>query len=273
MNLMASVALAGLLIALVGMIVGVLRARRHPPGSTAGADDAGAGSGIGGIRESDLRRLLGLLMHELRTPLGAIVGYGELLSDGMLGPLPERALEAVRRIGMSGTQLRHLIDGLSDLFIADAEGSLDLQQVDCDRAAAEATAHAHSLASGRSVELEAPPCGPLPTLLTDPARLAAALDLAIGAAIRASPGLALRLSFSGEGGRLAARVEGSALDPDRDAPVLSSPLSSASGPGLRLAMASQMLSRIGGQLRLEHGSPATLALEVPSLPPTAAAPR
>ncbi len=216
--------------------------------------------------EAEMRHLFGLIAHELRTPLGAIVGYAELLSDGLLGPLPDRAGDAVRRIGIAGGQLRHLVDGLSDVMLGDTDATLEIQEVNTAETADAAAASARALAAGRSVDLEVVTPPDLPVLRTDPARLAGALDLAIGAAVRASPGTRLRLAFSGDAGALQARVEGTALDPAQDTPHFSPARAPASGPALRLAMAARSLQLLGGELKLEAGPPTTLVVAVASLP-------
>ncbi len=237
----------------------------------------------GFARDSELRQLLGLLSHELRSPLGAIVGYQELLIDGLLGPLPDKALDAIRRMGTSGGQLRHLIDGLTDLLIPERDVTLDLEQVDGATAARVAAESARALAGGRSVQLEVVQGEALPRLVTDPTRLGAALDLAIGAAVRASPGATLRLTFGEDGGALLARVDGTALDPARDGPVGTSDAAADgaalagqgihTGAGLRLAMASRIAEILGGQVTIEGRAPASLQVRIPPAPIDASAPR
>lgn len=210
------------------------------------------------------RHVLALLAHELRTPLGAIIGYQELLIDGLLGELPPRAADAIRRIGTSGAQMRHLIDGLSDLMIDDMDTTLELQQVETLAAASAAAESARSLAAGRSVRLEVVLPERLPTLVTDHARLAALLDLGVGAAVRASPGASLTLTFSADGPALVARVDGTALEPARDTPAAGGQIST--GAGLRLAMAARIARLLGGDLALEGVAPATLTMRVPPAP-------
>ena len=48
--------------------------------------------------------------HELRTPLTAIVGFVEMLRDGVYGELAPRQVGPVDRIAASATHLRHLVD-------------------------------------------------------------------------------------------------------------------------------------------------------------------
>ena len=68
----------------------------------------------------NLRDLIGVLGHELRTPLAAILGYQELLADGLYGELNDRQREPVNRIQQSAQQLIHLLDGLQELADAGA---------------------------------------------------------------------------------------------------------------------------------------------------------
>jgi signal transduction histidine kinase len=215
-------------------------------------------------RERGLQHLLGVLGHELRTPLSAVVGYHELLLDGLLGPLPARAHDAVLRIGTSGAQLRHLIDGLSDLM-ADGRAALDLQLVNGVELAETAAESARALAGGRDVHLQVTIGDGLPVFVTDGTRLVAALDLAIGAAVRASPGATLALSFQGDGDGLCVRVEGTLLDPAREGPENGEGHIST-GAGLRLLMARRTLVLLGGELRLEGFRPSAVVLRVPSAP-------
>ncbi len=58
---------------------------------------------------------LATVSHELRTPLTSILGYGEMLSDGIAGPLSEEQAEFVTTIRTKGEQLLALITGLLDL--------------------------------------------------------------------------------------------------------------------------------------------------------------
>ena len=63
------------------------------------------------VRASEAKSaFLGTISHELRTPLTAVIGYSELLADGLAGPLEERQAEFVRRIRDSGDHLLHLVE-------------------------------------------------------------------------------------------------------------------------------------------------------------------
>ncbi|HXC26002.1 MAG TPA: HAMP domain-containing sensor histidine kinase [Gemmatimonadaceae bacterium] len=55
---------------------------------------------------------LTIVSHELRTPLTALTGYGELLSDGILGPLTPLQHDTIERMRAVTQQLSVMIDGM-----------------------------------------------------------------------------------------------------------------------------------------------------------------
>ena len=61
-------------------------------------------------------RLLTFLSHDLRTPLNGILGFSEIMMNGILGPLDKDAYEAYARdIHTAGQDLLRLVNGLLDL--------------------------------------------------------------------------------------------------------------------------------------------------------------
>jgi signal transduction histidine kinase len=58
------------------------------------------------------REFLGTVSHELRTPINAILGYSELLHDGLVGPLTEEQTTMLRRVMVSTRHLHQLIDDM-----------------------------------------------------------------------------------------------------------------------------------------------------------------
>ena len=59
-------------------------------------------------------RILAVVSHDLRTPLGAILGYAEMLKEGMLGPLTDTQREPIERIVANTNQLTELVSDLLD---------------------------------------------------------------------------------------------------------------------------------------------------------------
>jgi signal transduction histidine kinase len=58
---------------------------------------------------------LSVTMHELRRPLTILNSYGQLLSTGMLGSLPETALVAIEGITASTEMMMRMVNALAEL--------------------------------------------------------------------------------------------------------------------------------------------------------------
>jgi signal transduction histidine kinase len=210
---------------------------------------------------------LALLTHELRNPIGAITGYQELLADGLYGELEEGGVEALARIRNAGDQLLSLLDGVNELMKPGSSLNADMLYVPPDEIIARAIESAQQLAVGRGAKLNAPPPEGLDQIRTDPERLCRALDLALGAAVRGSPGADLHISYEHDpDGVQHLLVHGTALDPERDDPALQiipedtangSARAISTGPGLRLAMAKRLATSIGGDVDLQRDGDST----------------
>jgi len=80
-------------------------------------------------------RFLANMSHELRTPLNAIIGFSEVMTHEMFGPLGgARYLEYSRLIHESGNHLLELINGVLDMSKIEA-GKFDLSEEVFDLAA------------------------------------------------------------------------------------------------------------------------------------------
>lgn len=69
---------------------------------------------------------LAVMSHELRTPLTAIMGYSEILLDGVAGPVPSEQAEMIQRIDTSSKHLLLLIQQVLDISRAE-KGRLEIQ--------------------------------------------------------------------------------------------------------------------------------------------------
>lgn len=69
---------------------------------------------------------LSSMSHELRTPLNSIIGFSELLADGLKGDLTAQQTECVEDILGSGRHLLSLINDILDLSKVEA-GRLELE--------------------------------------------------------------------------------------------------------------------------------------------------
>jgi CheY-like chemotaxis protein len=105
------------------------------------------------------------MSHELRTPLNAVIGFAEILRDGLAGPLNDEQLEYVGDIYGSGRHLLALINDILDLSKVEAgQMELDLQSVAPAELAASGVAVVRERAGLRRVQLTElcpPDLGPL----------------------------------------------------------------------------------------------------------------
>jgi sigma-B regulation protein RsbU (phosphoserine phosphatase) len=60
-------------------------------------------------------RALSTLAHDIRTPLGAIDGYCQIILDGLYGSVNDKQREALTRVQMSGHHLLSLLDNVLDM--------------------------------------------------------------------------------------------------------------------------------------------------------------
>ena len=65
-------------------------------------------------------RFFSAMSHDLRTPITAIVGYSELLADGIVGELNGQQLEMIERISQVSGHLSQLVNDILDLAKLDA---------------------------------------------------------------------------------------------------------------------------------------------------------
>jgi len=76
---------------------------------------------------------LATVSHELRTPLTSVIGYSEMLLEGIAGELNDEQREYVRTVMEKGDQLLQLITGILDISRMEAgEMKIDKQPFDLD---------------------------------------------------------------------------------------------------------------------------------------------
>jgi len=68
---------------------------------------------------------LAIMSHELRTPLTAIIGFSELLMEGVLGDLTPEQKDSLQEVINNGEHLLHLINSILDLAKVEA-GRMEL---------------------------------------------------------------------------------------------------------------------------------------------------
>jgi signal transduction histidine kinase len=115
---------------------------------------------------------LAVMSHELRTPLTAILGYEELLADGVSGPVNDAQQLQLERIKVSAMHLLQLIDELLTFSRLETDDEhCESTPIALATILDESVALIAPLAAARRLTLAATPPVLPRTLFTDPAKL------------------------------------------------------------------------------------------------------
>lgn len=139
------------------------------------------------LREVDRLKseFLASMSHELRTPLNSIIGYSEVLVDGIDGDLSEEAIIDVQAIHDSGHHLLGLINDILDLAKIEAgHMELDLEPVEIAEIAREVESITSVLVKDRPISLIFDIAEGLPSLLGDHLRLRQILNNLVSNSIK-----------------------------------------------------------------------------------------
>lgn len=220
--------------------------------------------------ESYQREWLATLAHELRTPVAAIIGYGELLEDGMFGKLDARGADAIARIRAIADQILELANGVDRAAMPLGEAGDAPETTPAAELIRDAVDAVRLDAEAREVTMTVHrPDAVLHTRTADARR---AFGLALGAAIKSSPGHGLRITAE-TGAAPALLILHTRLDPLADDParVLENTpdgeVPRLTGPALRLGMARSIVEvSLRGTLDL-HATPegCTVRMVLPRL--------
>jgi PAS domain S-box-containing protein len=108
------------------------------------------------LREVDRLKseFLASMSHELRTPLNSIIGFADVLLEGLDGDLNERMEEDVRLIRDSGRHLRELIGDILDMSkIESGRMEMRYEEVDVHQMGHDILANAAPLAEAKNLAL------------------------------------------------------------------------------------------------------------------------
>jgi signal transduction histidine kinase len=190
-------------------------------------------------RSSDIERLstealranamksefLANVSHELRTPLTAIVGFVEMLRDGVYGELAPRQIGPVDRIAASASHLRHLVDQILDIArIAAGRMEVSREVISLRPYVLNIASELESLFNERALRLSISVPATLPRVRTDPTHLRHILVNLLGNAVKYTPsgGVAVRARLlTGTNPAVRRTPDDPVLEaaaPDRDAP-------------------------------------------------------
>jgi signal transduction histidine kinase/DNA-binding response OmpR family regulator len=230
------------------------------------------------------------MSHELRTPLNAIIGFSDLLSEQIFGPLNERQQEYSQNILSSGRHLLQLINDILDLAKVEAgRMELEFSEIHVSQALNDLDAIGQALAAGKHLKFRTEVAPDCPPLVADPAKLRQILFNLLSNAVKFTPeggSVTITAGYSAEALpgvqsapgaghiRIAVTDTGIGMSPENQARIFTdfvqvdASLSRRhEGTGLGLAMTRKLVELHGGQITVEsagegHGSCFVLLLPV-----------
>jgi signal transduction histidine kinase len=201
------------------------------------------------------------MSHELRTPLNAVLGYTELLADGLYGDIPERAKQVLERVQINGTHLLALINDVLDLSKIEAgELSLGLEDYSLRNVVETVVAQAGSLAQAKGLALVSDIGNDLPKGSGDERRLAQVILNIVSNAIKFTDHGSVTISASAANGmfEIAIKDTGSGIAPDDQARIFeafqqvdNSNTRTKGGTGLGLSISRRLVEMHGGTIGVE----------------------
>ncbi|HYH38958.1 MAG TPA: HAMP domain-containing sensor histidine kinase [Azospirillum sp.] len=225
-------------------------------------------------------RLLGMLAHDLRTPLQVIGGFAQLLTNRLAGSAEPRDLEALERIRESSLFMRHLIEDVLSMSALQA-GRLVLSPRPTDLAALVRRNVAMNLilAQGKGLTIDCEAADGLPPLPLDPPRIEQVMNNLLSNAVKYSDaGTRIRVTVErlGDHVRVAVTDHGRGIAPEQVSKLFQ-PFSHANtltdagdtSVGLGLFIVRSIVEAHGGSVGVEsapgRGSTFHIELPVPTL--------
>ena len=215
------------------------------------------------------------MSHELRTPLAAMLGYAELLRDGMFGELPEKSVRIIERVEANGKHLLGLINTVLDISkIESGQFQLSLVEYSLDSMVETVRVATESLASAKKLSFRTDVVKGLPYGLGDEPRLTQVLLNLVGNAIKFTDAGEVCISADAKDGSFVVSVSDTGPGiPDEERErifdkfhqVDSTSTKTKGGTGLGLAIAKEIIEMHGGRIWVEFmvGRGSTFRMELP----------
>jgi GAF domain-containing protein len=220
-------------------------------------------------------QFLANMSHELRTPLNSVLGFTEMLADGLYGELPDRAKGALAKVQSNGRHLLGLINDVLDLSKIEAgQLTLALDDYSVTQVINSVVTSTESLARAKGLTLTAEITPGLPIGRGDERRLTQVLFNLVGNAIKFTDAGSVDISARMVDGafELAVRDTGPGIAPvdqerifEEFQQIDSSSTREKGGTGLGLAISRRIVEMHGGTIKVQSvlGEGATFRMVVP----------
>ena len=220
-------------------------------------------------------QFLANMSHELRTPMNSVLGFTEMLADGLYGPLPEKAMKALERVQSNGKHLLGLINDVLDLSKIEAgQLTLALDDYALGQVVQNVKSTAELLAKAKGIELTANVQDGIPIGRGDERRLTQVLLNLVGNAIKFTDKGSVDISARALAGSFVIAVKdtgpGIADEDQRKIfeefqQVDNSSTRQKGGTGLGLAISKRIVEMHGGKIEVESvlGEGSTFRIVIP----------
>jgi signal transduction histidine kinase len=212
--------------------------------------------------EAQKRSFLRMVSHELRTPLNSIIGFSEIISKELCGPLGSpQYKEYADHVRQSGLKLLRLVNQILEIARLDGQAT-DLSPIPegLDHALDDVIDGLRDETAARNVQIRVEDQGHLPAVIADPRGLRTVLNNLLQNAIAFTPeGGEVRVRAHRLLGRVRLQIEddGEGIDP-KDIPRLLRPFEQGEsaltraneGAGLGLPIVVLLCRAMHGTLRL-----------------------
>ncbi|WP_287229687.1 ATP-binding protein [Mesorhizobium sp.] len=220
-------------------------------------------------------QFLANMSHELRTPLNSVLGFTELLVDGIYGELPDKAKTTIARVQANGRHLLGLINDVLDLSKIEAgQLTLALEDYSVGQIVRSTVTAVEPLARSKGLSLAATVAENLPLGRGDERRLTQVLLNLAGNAVKFTERGAIDILADAVDGHfeIIVRDTGPGIAPtdqglifDEFQQVDSSSTRQKGGTGLGLAISKRIVEMHGGTIGVESvpGSGSTFRMTIP----------
>ena len=234
------------------------------------------------LREVDQLKseFLASMSHELRTPLNSIIGFADVLLEGLDGDLNERMEEDVRLIRESGNHLKGLIGDILDMSKIEA-GRMDLryEEIDMVQLANDLVATSSSLALEKNLYLHLDIDEVVSTIQADRTRLRQIMWNIVGNAIKFTEKGGITITIQPQTNHLLCAVRDTGIGiKEEHVDVVFEQFRQidgglnrvAGGTGLGMPITKKLVELHGGDIWIEsvYGQGSTFFFTLPYAPPT-----